>query len=61
MEEWNNEKFGERLRTLRLSRQLSMMAFGEAIGTSASRIKIGNKGTTLLRLRGLLKLLLGLT
>ncbi|HEY4566619.1 MAG TPA: helix-turn-helix transcriptional regulator [Savagea sp.] len=44
MEEWNNEKFGERLRTLRLSRQLSMMAFGEAIGTSASRIKDWEQG-----------------
>ena len=44
MEEWSKEKFGERLRMLRMSRQLSMMAFGEAIGTSASRIKDWEQG-----------------
>ncbi|MFJ7934891.1 helix-turn-helix domain-containing protein [Sporosarcina sp. NPDC096371] len=44
MNEWNKEDFGERLKTLREQRGLSMMAFGTAIGTSASRIKDWEKG-----------------
>ncbi|BAQ11715.1 transcriptional regulator, xre family [Bacillus sp. OxB-1] len=44
MKEWNKEDFGLRLKTLREQRGLSMMAFGSAIGTSASRIKDWEKG-----------------
>ena len=44
MIEWNKEDFGVRLKTLREQRGLSMMAFGTAIGTSASRIKDWEKG-----------------
>ena len=44
MNEWNKEDFGVRLKTLREQRGLSMMAFGTAIGTSASRIKDWEKG-----------------
>ena len=43
MNEESNEDFGVRLKTLREQRGLSMMAFGTAIGTSASRIKAGKK------------------
>jgi transcriptional regulator with XRE-family HTH domain len=42
--DWNKEDFGVRLKTLREQRGLSMMAFGTAIGTSASRIKDWEKG-----------------
>jgi len=42
--DWNKEDFGVRLKTLREQRGLSMMAFGAAIGTSASRIKDWEKG-----------------
>lgn len=42
--EWNKEDFGLRLKKLREQRGLSMMAFGTAIGTSASRIKDWEKG-----------------
>ena len=44
MNEWNKEDFGMRLKKLREQRGLSMMAFGTAIGTSASRIKDWEKG-----------------
>ncbi len=44
MNDWNKEDFGVRLKTLREQRGLSMMAFGTAIGTSASRIKDWEKG-----------------
>lgn len=44
MIEWNKEDFGVRLKRLREQRGLSMMAFGTAIGTSASRIKDWEKG-----------------
>ncbi|KXH87220.1 helix-turn-helix domain-containing protein [Sporosarcina sp. HYO08] len=44
MNEWSKEGFGMRLKRLREQRQLSMMAFGAAIGTSASRIKDWEKG-----------------
>ncbi len=44
MNEWNKEQFGERLKALRQERNLSMLAFGEAIGTSASRIKDWEQG-----------------
>lgn len=44
MNEWSKEEFGARLKTLREQRGLSMMAFGAAIGTSASRIKDWEKG-----------------
>ncbi|MBE1554431.1 helix-turn-helix domain-containing protein [Sporosarcina limicola] len=44
MNDWNKEDFGVRLKTLREQRGLSMMAFGAAIGTSASRIKDWEKG-----------------
>lgn len=44
VKEWNKEDFGVRLKTLREQRGLSMMAFGAAIGTSASRIKDWEKG-----------------
>ena len=44
MIEWNKEDFGMRLKQLREQRGLSMMAFGTAIGTSASRIKDWEKG-----------------
>jgi transcriptional regulator with XRE-family HTH domain len=42
--DWNKENFGVRLKKLREQRGLSMMAFGNAIGTSASRIKDWEKG-----------------
>jgi transcriptional regulator with XRE-family HTH domain len=42
--DWNKEDFGVRLKKLREERGLSMMAFGTAIGTSASRIKDWEKG-----------------
>ena len=42
--EWSKEAFGVRLKELREQRGLSMMAFGAAIGTSASRIKDWEKG-----------------
>jgi transcriptional regulator with XRE-family HTH domain len=42
--DWNKEDFGIRLKKLREERGLSMMAFGAAIGTSASRIKDWEKG-----------------
>jgi transcriptional regulator with XRE-family HTH domain len=44
MNDWNKEDFGVRLKNLREQRGLSMMAFGNAIGTSASRIKDWEKG-----------------
>lgn len=44
MNDWNKEDFGIRLKKLREERGLSMMAFGTAIGTSASRIKDWEKG-----------------
>ncbi|QTD41461.1 helix-turn-helix domain-containing protein [Sporosarcina sp. Te-1] len=44
MNEWSKEDFGIRLKALREQRGLSMMAFGAAIGTSASRIKDWEKG-----------------
>ncbi|CAM3156711.1 helix-turn-helix domain-containing protein [Filibacter tadaridae] len=44
MNDWSKEDFGIRLKTLREQRGLSMMAFGTAIGTSASRIKDWEKG-----------------
>lgn len=44
MNDWNKEDFGLRLKSLREQRGLSMMAFGAAIGTSASRIKDWEKG-----------------
>ncbi|GEM_PF-5882454 len=44
MNEWSKEAFGNRLKELREQRGLSMMAFGAAIGTSASRIKDWEKG-----------------
>ncbi|HJF33387.1 MAG TPA: helix-turn-helix domain-containing protein [Sporosarcina psychrophila] len=44
MNDWNKEDFGVRLKKLREERGLSMMAFGTAIGTSASRIKDWEKG-----------------
>ncbi|MEK4404084.1 helix-turn-helix transcriptional regulator [Sporosarcina sp. FSL K6-6792] len=44
MNDWNKEDFGIRLKKLREERGLSMMAFGAAIGTSASRIKDWEKG-----------------
>ncbi|WJY27999.1 MULTISPECIES: helix-turn-helix domain-containing protein [Sporosarcina] len=44
MNEWSKEAFGIRLKELREQRGLSMMAFGAAIGTSASRIKDWEKG-----------------
>ncbi|MFC5604385.1 helix-turn-helix domain-containing protein [Sporosarcina koreensis] len=44
MNDWSKEDFGVRLKTLREQRGLSMMAFGAAIGTSASRIKDWEKG-----------------
>lgn len=44
MNEWSKDSFGMRLKRLREQRQLSMMAFGAAIGTSASRIKDWEKG-----------------
>ena len=44
MNDWNKEDFGVRLKILREQRGLSMMAFGTAIGTSASRIKDWEKG-----------------
>ena len=44
MNDWSKEDFGIRLKSLREQRGLSMMAFGAAIGTSASRIKDWEKG-----------------
>lgn len=44
MNEWSKEDFGLRLKSLRERRGLSMMAFGAAIGTSASRIKDWERG-----------------
>ncbi|MCG7346061.1 helix-turn-helix domain-containing protein [Sporosarcina sp. ACRSL] len=44
MSDWSKEDFGIRLKALREQRGLSMMAFGAAIGTSASRIKDWEKG-----------------
>ena len=44
MKDWDKESFGVRLKNLREQRGLSMMAFGSAIGTSASRIKDWEKG-----------------
>ncbi|GEN82253.1 hypothetical protein SLU01_05650 [Sporosarcina luteola] len=44
MNDWSKEDFGIRLKALREQRGLSMMAFGAAIGTSASRIKDWEKG-----------------
>ncbi|MBF4501688.1 helix-turn-helix transcriptional regulator [Savagea sp. SN6] len=44
MQEWSREEFGKRLNALREQRNLSMSAFGEAIGTSASRIKDWEQG-----------------
>ena len=44
MNDWSKEAFGVRLKGLREQRGLSMMAFGAAIGTSASRIKDWEKG-----------------
>lgn len=44
MNDWSKEAFGVRLKELREQRGLSMMAFGAAIGTSASRIKDWEKG-----------------
>jgi len=44
VKDWSKEDFGIRLKTLREQRGLSMMAFGAAIGTSASRIKDWEKG-----------------
>ncbi|WP_432352179.1 helix-turn-helix domain-containing protein [Sporosarcina sp. A2] len=44
MNDWSKESFGIRLKELREQRGLSMMAFGAAIGTSASRIKDWEKG-----------------
>ena len=44
MNDWSKEGFGIRLKELREQRGLSMMAFGAAIGTSASRIKDWEKG-----------------
>lgn len=44
MNEWSKEDFGLRLKALRERRGLSMMAFGAAIGTSASRIKDWERG-----------------
>lgn len=44
MNDWSKEAFGIRLKELREQRGLSMMAFGAAIGTSASRIKDWEKG-----------------
>ncbi|MDV6378090.1 helix-turn-helix transcriptional regulator [Sporosarcina sp. GW1-11] len=44
MNEWSKEDFGLRLKELRERRGLSMMAFGAAIGTSASRIKDWERG-----------------
>lgn len=44
MNDWSKEDFGVRLKALREQRGLSMMAFGAAIGTSASRIKDWEKG-----------------
>jgi transcriptional regulator with XRE-family HTH domain len=41
---WDKDEFGGRLKKLREQRGLSMMAFGTAIGTSASRIKDWEKG-----------------
>lgn len=44
MKDWDKESFGLRLKNLREQRKLSMMAFGAAIGTSASRIKDWERG-----------------
>lgn len=44
LNEWSKEDFGLRLKALRERRGLSMMAFGAAIGTSASRIKDWERG-----------------
>ncbi|WP_158232457.1 helix-turn-helix domain-containing protein [Sporosarcina sp. P13] len=44
MNEWSKDDFGLRLKELRERRGLSMMAFGAAIGTSASRIKDWERG-----------------
>lgn len=44
MNEWSKDDFGLRLKALRERRGLSMMAFGAAIGTSASRIKDWERG-----------------
>lgn len=44
MLDWNKEDFGRRLRELREERGMSMLAFGSAIGTSASRIKDWENG-----------------
>lgn len=44
MNDWSKDDFGIRLKALREQRGLSMMAFGAAIGTSASRIKDWEKG-----------------
>lgn len=44
MLDWDKEDFGRRLKQLREQRGLSMMAFGAAIGTSASRIKDWENG-----------------
>ena len=44
MQEWSREEFGKRLNSLREQSNLSMSAFGEAIGTSASRIKDWEQG-----------------
>jgi len=44
VKDWSKEDFGIRLKALREQRGLSMMAFGAAIGTSASRIKDWEKG-----------------
>ncbi len=44
LNEWSKDDFGLRLKALRERRGLSMMAFGAAIGTSASRIKDWERG-----------------
>ncbi len=44
MQDWNKESFGMRLKELREQKGMSMMAFGAAIGTSASRVKDWEKG-----------------
>jgi transcriptional regulator with XRE-family HTH domain len=44
LKDWDKESFGLRLKNLREQRKLSMMAFGAAIGTSASRIKDWERG-----------------
>ncbi|WHT47701.1 helix-turn-helix transcriptional regulator [Sporosarcina thermotolerans] len=60
MNDWSKEDFGVRLKALREQRGLSMMAFGAAIGTSASRIKDWEKGKNAPQLPGLQKSQTGL-